>query len=753
MSDSRIPHCANTLTDEHIDELKNDINDKLGVSFTPEFVSGFQRFPAPDKGPNNDACWFKWLTDDFRVASYGSHITGKTHSWQATGGEFHEENIGDRIVPPPYNPTDENMKVYKRTNRAIQEKLFEPRDEHTQYTQRKGIDPRDVLFDGTDLTAIMIDAQGRYWNYQSITDIGEKRFQKGGRVQGVFSLFGDLKDGDVIYITEGYATAYTIHQLTGKPVAAAMSAGNLLAVGWDIKQVYPNAKLIFAADNDHSTQGNPGLEKAQSASDTLDASVAIPPLPCNKREGCTCTDFNDAHLCKGGDTVVKTLLTEAESAARQRSTPKPTLELEPYSVLPLQKEMLPTLLFDFIDDVSLRVNCPPDFVAVALLAGLAGVIGRKYGVHPKQNDDWLVTPTLWAAMIGPPSSKKSPALGKVKTLIDRIEKDLLRKAIDANDSLHRRIVVNDSTTSRLIDILANNPSGLLLIRDELAGLLVEMERKDRQADRAFMLECFSGNGAFTKDRVTTGHTRVEHCSLSIVGGIQPSRLQSIVDDTVSGKHDDGLLQRFQLAVWPASPPSQYTDETPNTTAENAVSSILAHFAEMPFSEDDEPTAIRFHPDAQPVFREWMELIDGHSQSEDCSPVIASFIQKMPRTIVSLALIFELIVHKQPDTISKASLVMALKWYDYLLSHQRRVLQMNENQVIENANLIYTRRDRLNNPFTARDIRGNKWRGLTKTEDIQAAIDLLIARAYLYKVSGDGERKPGRPSQRYRWRHN
>jgi putative DNA primase/helicase len=57
--------------------------------------------------------------------------------------------------------------------------------------------------------------------------------------------------------------------------------------------------------------------------------------------------------------------------------------------------------------------------------------------------------------------------------------------------------------------------------------------------------------------------------MSMLGGIQPGRLRSyLVDAIKDGPGNDGLIQRFQLLVWPdTSTDWTYVDRAPNAAAE------------------------------------------------------------------------------------------------------------------------------------------------------------------------------------------
>ncbi|CCW28931.1 putative P4-specific DNA primase (fragment) [Xenorhabdus nematophila F1] len=75
-------------------------------------------------------------------------------------------------------------------------------------------------------------------------------------------LFGSKKKGslialsvwekypDTVLITEGYATALTVSQLYNGLVLAALDEGNLFPAAKTIRERWPDAKIIIAADND-----------------------------------------------------------------------------------------------------------------------------------------------------------------------------------------------------------------------------------------------------------------------------------------------------------------------------------------------------------------------------------------------------------------------------------------------------------------------------------------------------------------------
>jgi len=89
-------------------------------------------------------------------------------------------------------------------------------------------------------------------------------------------------------------------------------------------------------------------------------------------------------------------------------------ELQPclQPVKTLDVELLPNVLKQIVNDVSERLQAPPDFIAAPAIVMLGSVVGTACGIKPKRHDDWIVIPNLWGGIIGPPSIKKSPCMAQ-----------------------------------------------------------------------------------------------------------------------------------------------------------------------------------------------------------------------------------------------------------------------------------------------------------------------------------------------------
>ena len=455
------------------------------------------------------------------------------------------------------------------------------------------------------------------------------------------------------------------------------------------------------------------------------------------------------------------------------------LKAELLPVKPLYPEMLPDSMRDYITDIAERMDhSSPDYVAVGVMVALATLIGRKLAVMPKRFDPWLVVPNLWGAVIGRPSAKKTPSLTKAMAPLHQfesvefekhglamskyLEKEKVAKvALKANEKLLKkkieggkqeegekdflkslnlgpvepppckRFIVNDATVEKLGELLGSNPMGVLLFRDELTGWLNMLDKPDRASDRAFYLECWAGTGSFTYDRIGRGTQRIESATLSLMGGIQPGKLMPYLVAQKEGKGDDGLIERFQLMVFPDPKPFEHVDRRPNEEAEQKAIQI---FNKLNWLEGDlaNPTILKFLPDAQKLFDTWYDKNQNLVRSATLSPQLESHLAKYVSLFPSLALVIHAVDSSPGGSIGIQSAKKALAWCEYLESHARRVYALADGP-IGSAKALQKRLHNMPNPFRIGAINSKNWHGLTTTDQIHEALNSLCEHGHLQKV--------------------
>lgn len=664
------------------------------------------------------------------------------------------------------------------------------------YLLSKGVQPHGLRQDNQNRLVVPVRHGRDIYSLQFISPDGDKQFLSGGKVYGCYFSIGQPCNASALCIAEGFATGATIYEATGYPTAIAFNCGNLPPVTKKMHQLFPDKQLIVCADDDFLTKGNSGIAKANNAALAVNGLLAKPQFGSDRSDNQI--DFNDMAQVYGHEAV-KQCIDNADRSIDEKHLEKSSPEIKPLpnelpEVESFEPEILPESIRGYILDTSQRQQSPLDFVAHAAICGLSAVLGRKCLIRPKQNDDWTVVPNLWGMVVGRPSTMKSPSIKEAlkplqameaeatkqyrldkqeydqKLKLFKIEEkqaeetakkqlksnrdDALKALKDAefdeSPPVRRRFIVNDATVPKLGELLNENPNGLLWYRDELSGWLSELQKEDNQAERAFYLECFDGNCRYTYDRIGRGTIEIENCTLSVIGGIQPSKVKPLVRQAAKGVADDGLLQRFQLVSWPDSIKQwQYQDKKPDTKAKERYKQAFAYLNGLPEPNDEqEPIIFRFTEEAQKLFIQWLEELNTQARYCNTYPMLESYLLKLPQTVASVALIYE-ILDGGWQAVGEQALRRALDHADYLVSHAKRLYSVATNRGVSGAHIILNRRDKLDNPFTARQVHQKGWSGLNDINAVNDAIECLIAYGHIIEQVVSSP-KGGRPTSQYQW---
>ena len=657
------------------------------------------------------------------------------------------------------------------------------------YLQRKGVKPHGVrlyhgelVISGVACDGALIvplqDSSGAIASLEFIPAEGEKRSLPDGRRKGCYYLIAGATD--TVVVAEGFATGASCHEATGHTVAVAFSAGNLAAVACVMRQKFRAARIVIAGDNDKSGTGQ---KAAHDAAFGVDGFVAMP--------ADIGSDWNDIARIHG----VAAVRSGIEAGQSPWPEPAPLPEGLP-PVEPLDNELLPPVLHRFVADIAERMQCPPDFPAVATVVMLASVIGRRCGIAPKREDDWIVVPNLWGMIVGRPGVMKSPpmtealrplqvlqaaAMAEFKTdeqrhragvllaeEAEKVAKEVIRRLLkdgkptdaaeqaenavgrDGPEPICKRYVVNDTTVEKLGEILNQNPNGVLLHRDELTGFFRSLERQGHEADRAFYLECWNGDGSFNYDRIGRGTLHIEGACLSILGGIQPGPLSDLVRGLCGGG-DDGLLQRFQLAVWP-DPAREWhnVDRRPDMDARDAIGKLIERLARMTAellgANSGTVPVLRFSADAQQLFDVWREALERRLRGDTEHPTLEAHLAKFRSLVPALALVIHL-TEADSGPVERLALERAVGWAEYLETHARRIYAPAIRPDVDAASALAKRikSGEVGERFALRDVYNCGWTALSTRKDVAAAVEVLVDHDWLRQVE---ESTSGRPRTFY-----
>lgn len=767
----------------------------------------------------DDSGWYVLHLDGVPAGAFGCWRQGLTQQWcsksQDTMTEAERQAHRQRVeAMRQQREADVAQRQQQAAQVAAQRwNAATPATEEHAYLNAKGVKAYGVReADDGALLVPMRDADGKLWNVERVNplDTKDKRGLTGGRRSGLYHSIG--KPDGVLVICEGYATGASIHEATGHAVAVSFNAGNLCAVAQILHQKYPALRLIVAADDDKETENNPGLTKGTEAARAVGGCLAVPTFPADLPF--KATDFNDLHALEGV-AAVKAVIDAAQPVAAETcpplpeagaawSDPVPLPDALP-TVAPFDPELLPEALRGWVADIAHRMQCPPDFTAVGAVVAISSLIGARAVVKPKARDDWAVVPNLWGLIVGKPGVMKSPALSEVMKPLHRLEAaerelwqaehdaweldcKVAELAADANKSKAkglankdpkaaralleptetpeepkaRRYVVNDASVEKLADLLTVNEWGLLVYRDELHSLLCSMDKQGQEGARGFYLTSYDGNQGHAVDRIGRGESYVKRVCLAMLGGIQPGKLQSYVREAVAGgAGDDGLLQRFGLAVWPdVNREFVYVDQWPDTPAKQAAWAVFERLNQLQGATDADPQEWRFSTEAQALFVEWLEPFETEIRGEELHPALVSHLSKYRKLVPALALIFALV--DTPDSgnlIHGRELLRALAWADYLRTHAER---MYAAAVIPETTGAQTLLNKIKagkwcdgdgvllESFTPRRVAMKHWAGLTTPDAVRKAADMLADYGWLARetVQSSDAMGRGRPSDRY-----
>jgi hypothetical protein len=490
--------------------------------------------------------------------------------------------------------------------------------------------------------------------------------------------------------------------------------------------------------------------------------------------------------------------TDNPSTAEPTNTEYPNPIPLPDALKPVKKlnpGILPDAFRGFVVDVSDRLGIPIDYAAMSLLASFSALVGARCRIQPKANDDrYNEACNNNFVLIGRPSSLKSPAMKESLSFLrtidhelndangselaawkaDEIERDIMKKALKQDAEEHqkkksplpfdfakivqledesepppqKRLVVNDCSVEALQAICADNPNGFLWFADELASLFAILNKNGNQNLRAFLLTAWNGLEPFTVDRIGRGlNQRIENTCFSILGSMQPGVLTNILSPAVSGgSDDDGLMQRFQLMVYPDDTRQViYCDRQPD---QDAIQSVTTAFRRIYTTYSDEQNAgvvFKFDRGAQDLYQSWYVEFLQRVRADDIHPALESHLSKMRKTVPTMALMFHLADHHSGPVCSSC-FIRAMDFGDYLRSHAERIYGLGTDRAVTTADLLLSKIKSRNlpNPFKVRDVYRKHWSGLTDSKEVENGCELLTEHKFIFPSKTEG----GRPTVEY-----
>lgn len=311
---------------------------------------------------------------------------------------------------------------------------------------------------------------------------------------------------------------------------------------------------------------------------------------------------------------------------------------------PFPVDALPASFAALVAEGAAAIGCDPSFIALPILSVAAAAIGNSRTIQLKKG--WTEPCVIWTAIVGESGTHKSPAqdlafaplrrrdeasqeehaedlrVHKAERLRHEVQLTEWRRAGGIEDPpreperpVAKRFIVCDATTEALAKLLAENPRGLLLARDELAGWLRSFDayRAGRGGDAAFFLSCH-GARQHTVDRKgsDTPTIFVPRAALSISGAIQPGTLAA----NIGREHaEDGLLARLLFAMPPrtvAKWTTSVVDDLTRAAYARSIENLLALDLSVDADGTSAPVPLELSDEAR---AEWISFFNRFSDRQ------------------------------------------------------------------------------------------------------------------------------------------
>lgn len=331
--------------------------------------------------------------------------------------------------------------------------------------------------------------------------------------------------------------------------------------------------------------------------------------------------------------------------------------------LPLPLDALPKQVRDLTEEASKVTAAPAEFIAAATVPALGLALGGY--VRLDLREGWTLTPHCYMALVGPPSTSKTPALARALAPAEVAEDTAWKNAGDKGPA--NRYLVDDTTTEKLGELLNENPRGLLVFTDELKGFFGGMEqyKSGGGRDRQFYLSAWSAK-SFSIDRIKRGSMRVIDPAVSVIGGIQPG----VFSDLVIAGAEDGMMERFLFV---------YGDPVDKTWIEDDVpGGVLRAYSDLwndlrDWGSDDR--TVRLTSAARAEWKRWYDSFHAQTLEDKYVPMSGKAGTHVAKLALLLACCDESDV--TPEHIQRAVLLT-----EYFLSQHCHVLRVAGSSTVQ-----------------------------------------------------------------------
>lgn len=412
---------------------------------------------------------------------------------------------------------------------------------------------------------------------------------------------------------------------------------------------------------------------------------------------------------------------------------------------------------------------PVDYYGMAMMVGAGAVIGNAYVA--RYDYKWEAPPLMWGVIIGPSGMAKSKTmkamLGPHYKIQDKYNEQYvtsqdiyqanIRRVKDGSmmeeevgeEPRRQKIILKKSTMEALQQMLATNPRGCMIVRDELSGWIKSMNQYRAGDDQETFLEIWD-NEDIHVDTVNR-QIYIKKAFVNVLGGIQPGIIESLAADDRAA---NGFLARI-LFAYPQSMHKPYPSKNlPDPQIYDEYDRIISNLHALPVIYKDrinkydtyevEPIPLLLNKEARELYYKF--LCDSTDQQNDTDDELTkAILAKMDtyclRFCCLLALLDLACEHTQVNgvedmkqyKIKPETVLNAIKLVNYFKYTAERVCVKLESPLKRESEELQTLYQVLPEEFSTKDIVETG----EKSNISKRTIERFLGNKELFKRLGKG----------------
>lgn len=404
--------------------------------------------------------------------------------------------------------------------------------------------------------------------------------------------------------------------------------------------------------------------------------------------------------------------------------------------VPFPVEHLPGPIQEFVRQAAESHQVDESFLALPCLVVAAAAMGNAWRLKVKEG--YVVPTTIWGALIAPSGSNKSaPLRDVVSPLREVLPQGQLEGAMLNPQG---QMVMGDSTIEAVVEVMDDNPRGVLSFRDEIGGWVASFDKHRKKgsasADEAAWLEFW--NAQKLEINRKTGdkkHIEIPSASACLLGGIQPGMLSRCFN---ASHFDSGLMSRI-LVTCPPRRVAYWSESVVKLAVRETWREAILWLRSRPFAGLHPlqgqylPHMVEFSHEARVFHAGASHATSAAMDRTDVTDVERSFMSKGQETMRRLALVhhgLKLACGERQIrlTVDLDSVQAGVAWSGWCLEEQLRVYGFGTSEARrkvaeELANVV--RRRRKDRTVKARDVQNLKPRKIRTAKEARDAMAGLV----------------------------